>query len=92
MSPASSNIIAAIPARPPFDSKRMPRRRYGPEYGQHAKRPIQSPIAAAARLQVSGAATSISIDVERSDVQSALKAVLKQAVSSSRRMRPLPGR
>jgi hypothetical protein len=39
----------------------------------------QTPLSAGARLQVSGAPNSISIDVERSDVQSALKSVLKQA-------------
>jgi len=41
--------------------------------------PYQSAIAPTARLQVSGAGESITLDVERADVQTTLKSVLKQA-------------
>jgi hypothetical protein len=39
----------------------------------------QPPIAPASRLQIGGTADSLSVDVERADVQSTLRAVLKQA-------------
>jgi len=79
MSRVSSHIIAAICCATAIASASACRAAGMDQNTANTQSPYQSPLAAAARLQVSGASNVISIDVERSDVQSTLKAVLKQA-------------